>query len=415
MSDVTIPVGSATGQRLISYLRFLRAEVRRRHVWGAMSRHGGGGSADTHNAGYSIGINFHGKRAWTDIELSLARDHSEAVVTVRDPEDTLDEIELLAFANDLLFAATDAAAEEKFDRYWIRRTARYEGLPLDGWYSFTDWRFAQADIQCEHEKGRSQRAIVIDLRVSAIDRTDALEQALAEFTRRIAHIAFILDIPVEWTDAGEVIVESETGAPMLAKRWHPAMQVTEANAPPFSARKCAGRLGPDFRWPSMNEDRRASPTTLMLPRDAKTLLRRVCRDPKVLAAFDSATRLYQLASVLPSSFSSASLALKIASVEALTQGLSAFDTCGAKERFVHFMESNGCESQRAERMYSRWRSGLFHAGNFADIDGAFRHIDLPQHAAEMNQLYTHASEIRRAFAAWVKSFVSIADTPESAS
>src|SRR5687768_15618888 len=126
MNTVTIPLRSMSGAHLETTLQFLRAEVRRRHVWGGFSIQGGGG-ASRFEGGYGIGIVYHGKRARVEIRFLISSSQNDVPIEITDYAGTLSEVELRDFGQSVLLATLDAARADKRVDQWVRRSALYFG------------------------------------------------------------------------------------------------------------------------------------------------------------------------------------------------------------------------------------------------------------------------------------------------
>lgn len=371
----------------------------------------GGGSGSRFEAGYGLGIRYHNRQAWIDLRLLVPADKMNVQIRITDREGVLNDSELRDWGNSLLFSALDAARENKRAAYWIRRHAMYDGKPLDGWYELPGWRLAPAPEQPSGPEApdnpRSLQLVVIDAQVMGIDERDALEQARGTLTRRVAHAAFLLAIPLRWLPDQPSVAADAHGGPAITNAWRGRFGAVDQDADPFSNPAQKGTWGHDFIWPWRDPIQGGALDGLRVPQAGLSLLRRLGRNPKASSAFDSASRLYHLSMILPEGFRSASVALTIAAVEALTKGLEGFEGLGDKARFIEFFSRYNTTSEiDPDRVYGRWRSGMFHAGQFARIDGAHYQIDFVDDSVESAELQRIPEAIRRAFAGWVDHLAS---------
>lgn len=262
--------------------------------------------------------------------MSCFPGQQEIPIEIIDRNEILSEPELRDLGQSLLIATLDAASADTRSDHWVRRSALYFGKPLNGWYDLKSWRIApspeQPELGYEPLYGASPpQLLLLDVQVPAIDETDATERSLREFTRRLAHASFFLGRPLRWLSDSPVITLDSSGNPLAVKPWRGFFTCVPKAIEPFSDPSLRGEWGQGRGplWPFLDALETNVHHTLRLPQAALSLQRRLQRNSdrggNVMAAFDSATRLYHLSQLLPEGFSSASLALKLASVEALAR------------------------------------------------------------------------------------------------
>jgi CheY-like chemotaxis protein len=257
------------------------------------------------------------------------------------------------------------------------------------------------------------QVVVLDVDVDGIDNYEAIQRSLQQSTRAIAHAAFFLNVALQWPSSFPAVLSESSERLNAVTQWAPPPVVVPYNSLPFSDPLRRGRWGSDFTFTWRDPEQPSVVNGPLFPLSAVAVLRRVRKKDAIADAFDSCTRLYHLSQLVPGGFLSAAAALKIASIDALAQGLPEFCTeRGDRARFTSFMTQHGRTSASdADRLYKRWRSAILHAGRFARIDGAYAHIDFIDDAMESEELQRVPETIRWAYAGWVASVAS--DVPSS--
>lgn len=409
MATVEIPLRASTKPgNHADILRFLRSEIRRRRRGrGGLALLAGTG-ADGFEASYYVPVTRGEVAVTIQLRLLGSSELKEVRIEASEPDGVLSEDDLKGEVQGILLAAIDRYSADDTEKRWVRSYAAYPGLPLAGWYDFGDWRVAPVRgiwENAEDEEQRKVRAILqVDVEVDSVDRIDALETAVERETQVLAWLTFFLSRPVERLDSGQhVLVAGPDNSPVLARRWVPAARKTvECDSSPFNEPTARGEWGEDLLFP-WREPGQQKPTRNTIAVSALRFQRRA--QPKQLEAFDTFARVNHVAALVPKGFRAAALALRVAAVEALAQNLPRYaGTSGDKQRFLEFMSQySPLMEKESDRLYGRWRSGVFHSGEFASIDRGYPHIDLAGISAEMDYLNRSGEFLRRSVVHWVES------------
>ena len=404
-------IRSARGSSLRETLRYLRAELRRRHSVGSSGIFSGG-SAEGFESGYQIGLVYLGKSVRLEVRVVTDVRKEEPRFVVEEPDGALTSVELQNLAGDILLAAVDAARAGATSPMWVRRGYAYQGYPLHGCYQLPGCRVQPLLPPREHQDVRIPPAklpqfVALDLRVDAIDELDANEVSLAEHTARAAYLATFLDVPLRTPSADYHLVDVGDGVWEWRQQWYPrGLGVVEEHDSACTDESSQGRWVEDWRFPWRSDLPDRDPRTLYLGRSALQLARRLQHDPETQAAFARCARLYHLSMMMPHGFATAGLAVRVAAVESLAASTPGCPESGARERFTHLWRTFGPEKgPPADQLYGKVRSGMFHTGEFAGIDGAHVSIDFVDDSSAWDDQRRAFGALRTCIINWVMAYL----------
>ena len=266
-------------------------------------------------------------------------------------------------ATDIVRRALNAARNEQRGLFFRRHPFACFGLPLDGEYWISDWRFAP--VFPNEETGgllhQPERVVYLDHNVAAIDDQHASSIAAARASRFASVLSVILDIGLE--------------SPQLETRW--VMLDRD-----HSEKKSLGFLDPrryGTRMPEQGEacslgvyetvdrdnlqtlDWDITTTTLKMPSDASELIHGLnSLPPDDQEAFYGASGLYRISLTAGRKYLSVRMAYQVAAVDALVSGYS------TTEKFIDLVGAYCSEAphELSRRLYGYVRSRHLHDGIF---------------------------------------------------
>ena len=282
-----------------------------------------------------------------EIEVKCDGPNVDESIWEKDVQRFLEEVLLSAF-------------QEHDQSFFIRRIFFYIGPQLDGEYWFNDvspFRFAPI-LQDELPFAINvERAVSIDFNINAIDQNHANSLAEEAVNRIVAKLGFLLNVGIYSLRSENrwVINPATFECHRYPLGFHMVgMQINEMpkKGKLFKSGNYSGTFG--LQWAGQ---------FLSFPKETRKILRFLNKEKTQLAErFDQSVRLYRIASLIFNISPSATLAYRVASIEALIQGNSKYKS------FSDFMLKNVPPREDLkdilDYLYQNIRSAHFHGGQF---------------------------------------------------
>lgn len=319
-------------------------------------------------------------------------------------------ITLSQFFNRVL---TSAFADRK-SRFVQRAVLQYVGPALDGEYWFGGVRVAPADPHDSDPAVQNfERAVAIDAEIAAVDVHAA--QAISTF--RAAELgtklSFLTDVRFYKPKAEAHWVSFFDGTVTRTIRAHLGFQYHSQTLPEMPRKGDMCQLG---RYACGIKDLPIVDNLMTFPRETRGVLRAIggeSADPCTLKAFNAAARLTRVALELKQVAPSASLAYRVAAIEALAHHLQ--PSMSFSEFMRKWLPRGEAADSELNFLYGRIRSGHLHAGSFIAKEFDERAITDGFLDPELTSTYSVMAKVRfltrEAIANWLNVVVTAAAGP----
>ena len=295
-------------------------------------------------------------------------------------------------ATDFVRRVQGTALADRRTTFFCRRIAFFVGPTLDGEYWLPGFRLAPLPSNdSDPYVINAERAVAIDMEISAIDHAHANKLAEESSRRHVARLSLLLNkglYPPNHTRVW-VLPDADGTSALSSVRCQRHFHTPQLYGPRMPEKgiecnpgKWDGQLEADFGFAG---------TLTSLPKEARRILRLArSTKPEVQAAFDAGARLYQVAATIGSRFPSASLAYRVAAIDAIRQAATTFRS---PVEFIRAFSGVSEESDvLATYLWSDVRSAHFHGGAFPLGDfGGSAPWDPLMHAIEVEQDSMHRS------------------------
>jgi hypothetical protein len=265
---------------------------------------------------------------------------------------------------ELVTSVLTAALAEKQQQFFRRTLFFYIGVQLDGEYWLPGFRIAPAYVADPYPYIiNAERVLALDMNINAIDDIHANILASEAARRHAARISLLLDVGlyIPKLEQRWVLPDPEDKTPSESIRRNLGFHHLSIHITTMPSKGALCQLG-QYKG-SLTERYRVAGQLLSLPPQARKILRGIeSASPAVMNAFDSGSRLSQVASVVGHQFPSVGLAYRIAAVEAIAKCDPSAPSFGEFMR-KHTTARAGID-QLLDYMYGSVRSGHFHAGEF---------------------------------------------------
>lgn len=278
--------------------------------------------------------------------------------------ETSTDVEWASPVQEFMHSVMAAAFAENKTLFFRRVCFSYIGSRLDGEYWISGWRFAPIWPGDDSTLINAERVVSFDTNIDAVDMFHASRVAVCAAKRLAARMSLLLNVGL-FAPANEVrwgllttgmSIEGDASRRFMAGFAMPSTDLVEM---PKKGAACP--LG-HFTG-SLNDRYRTAGENLCLPKEARRILRSIDdAEPRVVAAFDHACRLYQVAATLRATFPSVASAYRVAAIDAAVGG------AGTRAAFARFIRQYVKSREDLEPVITfLWRdirSAHFHGGSF---------------------------------------------------
>lgn len=234
---------------------------------------------------------------------------------------------------------------------------------MDGEYWINNFRLAPAIPEDPAPYlVNAERIIYFDFEINAVDANQAMVLAQDFASLQSARLSLLLNIPVFKPDQKMIWVmpapSAENPNPESV-RW--ATIYNPKNPLPYEmpekGKMC--RLG-RFNGTLSDRFRLTAGNLITLPSETRRVFRLIQSDMQFGHAFDSCAKLYQLGLLISCYSISASLAYRVASIDALCKAIG---TITGPSEFIRKYAHDVANEELLEFLYGKVRSGHFHSGD----------------------------------------------------
>jgi len=265
------------------------------------------------------------------------------------------------FVTALLTIALSKALSKQKTQFFHRKQLSYFAANMDGEYWISNFRLAPAIPEDPFPYlVNAERIIHLDFCTSAVDGNQASVLA-REFTNlQAARLSLLLNISLfqpEQTMRWVWPSPSAENPNPESVRLHTMFNQTNPLPLRMPQKGEFCKLGKFYG--SLSDRFRTAGDLISLPKETRRIFRLIQKNPQFGHAFDACARLYQLGLFMSRFSTSASLAYRVASIEAICKSTRTIDSPSA---FIRKYSIGAINDEFLDFLYGEIRSGHFHAG-----------------------------------------------------
>jgi hypothetical protein len=266
------------------------------------------------------------------------------------------------FVTALVTTALSKALSKQKTQFFHRMQLSYFAANMDGEYWIANFRLAPAIPEDPFPHlVNAERIIYLDFHTNAVDGNQATVLANEFSNLQAARLSLLLNIAIskpEQTMRWVWPSPSADNPNPESMRLHTMFNIT--NPLPLRMPK-KGEFCKLGKFNSSLSDRfRSAGDLIELPKETRRIFRLIQKNVQFGHAFDACARLYQLGLFISRFSTSASLAYRVASIEAICKSTGKIDSPSA---FIRKYSIGTINEEFLKFLYGEIRSGHFHAGS----------------------------------------------------
>lgn len=266
------------------------------------------------------------------------------------------------FVNSLVTTALSKALSKQRTQYFHRMQLSYFGANMDGEYWISNFRLAPAIPEDPFPHIiNAERIIYLDFHSNAVDKNQAVNLAQEFSTLQSARLSLLLnisllkpDLTMRWVTPTP---SSEIPNPESV-RWNTIFTPKNPLPQRMPNKEELCKLG-KFNGSLADRFRLTAGDLVTLPEETRKIFRLIQDNIQFRYAFDACARLYQLSLAISRYSISASLAYRVASIDAICNSIG---TMKGPSDFIRRYAPETVNDEILDFLYGKVRSAHFHAG-----------------------------------------------------